>query len=106
MLHCTTIGGLLSALDKLERLTRQQRKLLSVLTSRRGYIVSRDTIIDQLYADREDGGPDNPGNVISVVVASLRRAGFPIITHHSRGLQYAPEWIAKPTKRKARRAAA
>lgn len=100
MLHCTTIGGLLSALAKLDELQPQQRAVLGTLASRRGGIVSRDTIVDEMYADREDGGPLNTRDVIAVRTSQLRKLGFAIVTHHSRGLSYSPDWTVARRRRR------
>lgn len=101
--HRISTRNLRNALDKLRELPPQQRELLNILASRRGGIVSRETIADELYADREDGGPEYANKVIGTLVHGLRKRGFPIVTHCTRGLSYRVDW-SEPV-RKARRVA-
>jgi DNA-binding response OmpR family regulator len=62
------------------QLTPSQARLLSALSASSGP-VGREALIDAVWGDREDGGPDTAGNLISVLVHGLRRrlasAGFP-----------------------------
>jgi DNA-binding response OmpR family regulator len=52
-------------------------------------MVSWERLIDMLYATDEGGGPENPTNVVSVVVCALRRkmlhTGYQIVTVHHEG---------------------
>jgi len=78
------------------RLSRREHQILDLLNRRFGLMVGWERLIDTLYAEDDDGGPDNPRNVLSVTVCALRRkmldTGYQIVTVHSEGfiLKYRP----------------
>lgn len=53
-------------------------KLLEYLGQHRGEWIPRDVLIDMLYADREDGGPNCAVGVFYQVIHELRAADIPI----------------------------
>lgn len=57
----------------------------TLLTARAPGIVSLDEIIEWIWGDDPNGGPDHPANCIRQAVFALRRNGAPIVTHSSRG---------------------
>jgi DNA-binding response OmpR family regulator len=72
------------------RLTRREHQILGHLNKRFGLVVAWDRLIDMLYADDADGGPNNPRNVMSVALCGLRRkmldTGYQIVTVPYEGL--------------------
>jgi DNA-binding response OmpR family regulator len=62
------------------RLTPGQARLLTALADR-GDVVARERLVDAVWGDRADGGPDSASALVSVLVHGLRRrlasAGFP-----------------------------
>jgi DNA-binding response OmpR family regulator len=72
------------------RLTRREHQILGLLNKHFGLMVPWGRFIDALYAGDEDGGSDNPKNVLSVAVCGLRRkmlsTGYQIVTGHHEGL--------------------
>ena len=56
----------------------------------RGRICSGAEIMDWVYADREDGGPENPANGLRVTICHLRHDGAKIEGHRQRGYRLAP----------------
>lgn len=55
-------------------------------------VVSYDDIINHLYGDREDGGPDYAADVIKVMLCGLRKeCPVKINTIWGRGFMIAPE---------------
>lgn len=104
-LHRTTTRGLLEALDELTLLTPQQQTIFAIIANRRGAIVPRSDIVEELYAGRADGGALNTRLVINGAVCQMRKLGYPIVTYHWRGLRYEPDRSGAPARRKARRAA-
>lgn len=61
-------------------------KILAFLELHRGKMVLYPQIVEYLWGDREDGGPEDPENNIGVYVLRLRRSGYLIRTHYGRGL--------------------
>ncbi len=57
---------------------RLRNKLLAYLTERRGQWVTRAELLDMLYDDRGDGGPDCASAVLLRLVFQARQAGIPI----------------------------
>lgn len=53
-------------------------RLISIFSTRRGQWVTRDELIDALYADREDGGPDDADGVLDQTLHRLRASGVMI----------------------------
>ena len=62
-------------------------RLISQLQLRPGLHEYPD-LIDALWGDDEDGGPDNPLAVIAVMTCRLRQAGYPICTIPWQGLRW------------------
>lgn len=76
-----------------QHLTPMQRRILEVLAARP--LVSHTGMIDALYGDDPDGGPEDPVRVISVHILNLRRQveryGVTIETKRAVGWRIAPE---------------
>lgn len=71
-------------------LTRREHRILGLLNKHFGLLVTWQRIVDMLYWNDADGGPDNPRNVMSVAVCGLRRkmldTGYQIVTVPNEGL--------------------
>jgi len=86
-LHVVRLAAFLRALPANPvHIEPQEAKLLDLLTARRGSILSKDELIVGLWGDRSDGGPEYARAIIGICVVHLRRAGYPVRTHHTRGL--------------------
>jgi DNA-binding response OmpR family regulator len=72
------------------RLTRREHQILALLNKQFGCVVPWDRLLDALYSDDEDGGPENARNVLAVCVCTLRRkmlgTGYQIVTVWYEGL--------------------
>jgi DNA-binding response OmpR family regulator len=72
------------------RLTRREHQVLALLNKHFDLMVAWERLIDMLYSDDVDGGPDNPKNVMSVTLCTLRRkmldTGYQIVTVPNEGL--------------------
>jgi DNA-binding response OmpR family regulator len=72
------------------RLTRREHQILGLLNKRFGLMVAWERLIDMLYSDDSDGGPNDPKNVLSVALCTLRRkmldTGYQIVTVPNEGL--------------------
>ena len=81
-LHIITTRALLSLLPQ-----EPPRKdiVLGLLLSCKGHWVSSDVIIDALWGDDEDGGPDWAIGRLRVLVHQLRGLGWNISTWSKRG---------------------
>lgn len=55
------------------------------LTSANGAVVSRETLIDAMYGERHDGGPDCAEGCVRWVIRELRRKGAIVHTHGHSG---------------------
>lgn len=53
--------------------SKNQGRILAVLFSHYGKYVRRSEIIDAVWGDDEDGGPETVNNVISVTICNTRR---------------------------------
>lgn len=84
-LHRTTLRGLVKALDALAELEPQQRKLIAIVASQRGGIISREAVAEELWRGTK-GGPEDCRTVISQQVSVLRKRSVPFVTHWGRGL--------------------
>jgi DNA-binding response OmpR family regulator len=63
-------------------------KVLALLSTRMGRLVSKDALIDHLYSDDPDGGPDTADGLLSVVIFRLKQSIEPFgwtITSIGRG---------------------
>lgn len=58
-------------------------KLVATLTSRRGEWVTRDELLEALYADHATGGPDWSISVLAQVIHHLRAKGVQIEGTHA-----------------------
>lgn len=69
-------------------LTRLERSVFDLLASRFGRQVTRTFILDAMYGDDPNGGPENATNVLHVVKCRLRKKiapyGLDIITQQGR----------------------
>lgn len=62
-----------------EGLSPHEQKIYEALRNAHGEIVPKSALIDAMYGDREDGGPDSAETVMRICVSSLRRKlGTPI----------------------------
>lgn len=66
-----------SALAAYIHVTPVQRRVLNVLVRHFGKEVPSETIIDAAYFDREDGGPKDGRNSITVIIHRLRKRLLP-----------------------------
>jgi len=69
---------------------------VSTLLAVSGRIVSMAELVDWIYGDDPDGGPDDPEQTIRDAIRRLRRLGLPIKTHGVRrgfvsGYRYEPD---------------
>lgn len=53
-------------------------RIIGALRRANGRMVSQSTLVDAMYGDREDGGPDDAKRVLHVLICRLRRQGHPI----------------------------
>lgn len=49
------------------------RTVARALHSARGRMVHKETLLDRMYGDRADGGPDDPENTLGVTICRLRK---------------------------------
>lgn len=63
--------------------------IVNCLRETPGAIVSVPRIIEHLWGDDPDGGPEFARNCVELGVWRLRKKGVPIVNHHGRGYQYA-----------------
>lgn len=59
-------------------LTDLRFRLLVHLLVNPGHVISRAELIDSIWGWREDGGPEQPGNTISVALHGIRAAIAPL----------------------------
>lgn len=55
------------------------------LGAHRGRLCSSPEIIDWVYGEHEDGGPDNAPDCVRIAIMRLQRMGAPIATTIERG---------------------
>lgn len=77
MLTCPCCGGPMASQAPVEALSQapvpnQQRRILDALASAYPNDVTKAQLIDALYWDDIDGGPDDPSNVIGQQICRLR----------------------------------
>ena len=60
-------------------------RLAGALAARRGAIVSRHEIADEIWGEQSSGGPISADQMIDFYVVLLRRAGLPIVAIRTRG---------------------
>lgn len=81
VMHCPTCGHEVEEVPAKAlaavRVTGQCRLILTALIDRYPAEVAHQSLWVRLYSDRPDGGPDNPGNLISVQIGRLRHALTP-----------------------------
>ncbi len=58
--------------DKISR--GHNERIFSLLASRLGRFVSKDAIVEHIYGDDPDGGPDRADHVVSVLVNKLKNS--------------------------------
>lgn len=73
-----TKRGLLRALRTLRPKTLQ---MASALYANRGRVMLRGELVDDLWGNDPDGGPENPGHCLHAHAYWLRRAGIPATAH-------------------------
>lgn len=103
---CPCCGGFIgeaAPLDQVrERVTAPARRLIFDLISKRpGKPVLKSVIVDRLYGNRSDGGPDSAGQVVAAMVSQLRRQIEPFgwtITNGRGGSSEHAEWRLIPTE--------
>lgn len=64
-------------------------RILNALRTARGRIVSREEIIFVIAMSQGREEPEGGYNILSVYIHALRKLGFQIKTHHSRGFSIA-----------------
>ena len=81
-LHVIGTKALLSALTNLQprgcRPSYLRIGVLTLLWSQAPRPATIDELIDWIYGDKEDGGPDYAGDCIRVAINGLRKKGYPI----------------------------
>lgn len=75
---CPCCGGFMgeaAPLDAVREKVRMGHQLiiLDLLSRRVGRLVSNTDIVDAMYGDRADGGPENCGNVAKVTICRLKK---------------------------------
>ena len=60
-------------------------RLAGALAARRGAIVSRHEIADEIWGEQSSGGPISADQMIDCYVGLLRRAGLPVVAIRTRG---------------------
>jgi DNA-binding response OmpR family regulator len=60
------------------RLSQLQRSVLLRLMDARGALVSNDQIVDSVYRDRSDGGPDSARNCVQSSITRIRKKIEPL----------------------------
>lgn len=72
------------------RLPALERRLFLILAVRQNHIVSKAEIVEMLYGDDVNGGPEWALKVVEVMIVGLRDAGaalgFRIDNRHARGV--------------------
>lgn len=76
-LHIVSVKSFLRGLERLHP-RNIRMAICTTLASQRGRVFSLDEIAEQVYGDREDGGPLSMRNSISVTIVRLRKQGVPI----------------------------
>jgi hypothetical protein len=72
-------------------------RVVNALRQAAGGIVSYDELIEAVWRSPADGGPDYALAIVRKAVFQLRRLGYPIETHHTRGYSYAwSTWQVDP----------
>jgi hypothetical protein len=70
-------------------MNNSQRRVFTLLAAKPDHIISRDDIIDVLYGDDIDGGPDNIGNALQLFLCDLSfhaiALGLKLNRHNNRG---------------------
>jgi two-component system, cell cycle response regulator CtrA len=78
------------------RLSPQEEQILGILVAKS--FVAYPTLVDWLYSEQADGGPEDPRNVITTTVSriksKLRPYGYDIDTSWGRGYSMS-EWMRK-----------
>ena len=63
--------------------------VMFALAARPDRITSNEDLVNLVYGDREDGGPEDAAKNIQIAILRLRRRGAKIRTYWSRGYQLA-----------------
>jgi hypothetical protein len=86
-------------------MNKSQRRVFTLLAAKPDHIFSRDDIIDILYGDDIDGGPDNIVNAIQLFLCDLEfhaiALGLKLNRHRQRGASLSArtkEAVALPNK--------
>lgn len=103
---CPCCGGDIGEAASLEAVAEAvssptRNTILSMLIRSIGRPVLRDAMIDRLYGDRADGGPERAANIIMVQVSRLRREIEPFgwtITNGKGGAGENAQWRLIPTE--------
>lgn len=72
-LHRVSTKTLLDALRGAQELSPQEGLILAAIALMRGRYLSSQRLVSMIYADREDGGPDNPEGVIRTQILHIRQ---------------------------------
>lgn len=87
-LHTISTAALSKALRCGQRLPMLMLGISTLLAVTPGKVVTKAQLIDWLYGEDEDGGPEWAEKNITVAISKLRCRGVPIRTHHG-GYSYA-----------------
>lgn len=68
-----------------------QLRMRSLFQGTPGKIFSMFEVVDYVYADQENGGPDNADQAIKSALIRLHRKGVPIVSHGKRGWSFPRE---------------
>jgi len=88
-------------LDGLRR--PQHRVIAEALIKAYPRPLSRDRLIELLYGDDPDGGPEGAGNIVTVRIAHLRKELAPMgwtVNCNGRGRGYVGSYRLEPVERK------
>ena len=58
-------------------------RLIAIFSARRGEWLTREELLDALYGDREDGGPDAAEACLDQTLHRMRAAGVKIESRHT-----------------------
>jgi hypothetical protein len=75
---------------------RQMVAFLNRLRAAEGGLVSREEMIEYLWGDDPEGGPDDARGVMTQYAFHLRRAGYPVRAVFGRGFQFVPRYKEVP----------
>lgn len=103
---CPCCGGFIGEAAPIEQVRESitapaQRIIFDLLSRSIGYAVRRDAIIDRMYGDRADGGPETADLILKAQVSQLRRRIEPFgwtVSVSRGGAGHLAQWRLIPTE--------